>query len=342
MRAIIMAGGEGVRLRPVTGGRIPKPMVPLCGRPVMEHIVLLLKKYGVSDICATLRCMPEKIMEYFGDGEAWGVHMEYRVEEEALGTAGGVKNCKDFFGDKDFFVVSGDAACNFDLGSLAEAHRRRSSAVTLALYPHAAPLRYGLVLTDSRGYVQSFIEKPPWERVVTDLVNTGIYVVSPRAMALVPEGVPFDFARDLFPLLMEKGESLFGLPMEGYWCDIGDPEAYYRCCLDALRDGLFVEESVAPDAPAASHAPAGEEPMRRFACRMVIDTPARARLMRSLSCGLMEAGADFSDGLSLNSPGGRVRISPLPDREAIAVEADNPGLAAHYVSFAKKLDKQGK
>jgi dTDP-glucose pyrophosphorylase len=308
----------------------------------MEHIVLLLKKHGVNDICVTLRCMPEKITEYFGDGSPWGVRMEYRIEAEPLGTAGGVKNCMDFCGDKDFFVISGDAACNFDLRALAEAHRRRKSAVTLALYPHAAPLRYGLVLTDTRGYVQNFIEKPPWERVVTDLVNTGIYVISPRAMAPVPEGVPFDFARDLFPLLMEKGDALFGLPMEGYWCDIGDPEAYYRCCLEALRDGLFTDGSETEALPADSRSPAEAEPARRFACRVVLDTPARARLMRELSCGLMEAGADFSDGLSLDSPGGRVRIAPLPDREAIAVEADDPRLAARYVSLARRLDNYGK
>lgn len=337
MRAVIMAGGEGTRLRPVTGGKFPKPMVPLHTRPVMEHIVRLLKKNGVTEICATLRCMPEKITDFFGDGSVWGVHMEYRTETQPLGTAGGVKNCRDFYGDRDFLVVSGDAACDFDLQVLMEAHSQNKSAVTMALYPHETPLRYGLVLTDSRGFVKSFIEKPSWERVVTDLVNTGIYVISPRAMEYVPADAPFDFARDLFPLLLERGEPIFGMPMQGYWCDIGDPEAYYRCCLDALHGRLKLD---APDGAETTRESARQEQRgtgRRYACRLIFDTPARARLMRELSCGLMEAGADFSDGLCLESSEGCVRISPMPDRDAIAIEASDAGTAARFEALARRL-----
>ena len=191
MKAVIMAGGEGKRLKAVTGDT-PKPLVPLLGRPMMEHILLLLKAHGFTDVCAAVKYRAEEIMDRFGDGSALGLRLQYRVEPQALGTAGGVKNCADFYGDEDFLVISGDAACEFDLGALMRRHRESGAAVTLALCRHPEPLSYGLAVTDEEGLVRCFIEKPLWSRVVTDLVNTGIYVVSPRAMALVPEGQPLD------------------------------------------------------------------------------------------------------------------------------------------------------
>ena len=221
MKAVIMAGGEGTRLRPVTG-ELPKPMAPLLGRPMLEHI------------CAALKYRAEDIERAFSDGAALGVHMQYRVEREALGTAGGVKNCADFYGDEDFLVISGDAACDLDLSRLMREHREADAAATLALHRSREPLSYGLAVTDGDGDVRCFIEKPQWSRVVTDLVNTGIYILSPRAMALVPEGRPFDFAKELFPLLLARGERLRGVALDGYWCDVGTPLAYYRCCIDAL------------------------------------------------------------------------------------------------------------
>ena len=227
MKAIIMAGGEGKRLKPVSGDT-PKPLVPLCGRPVIEHIVLLLKKHGLTDICASLKYRPEDIKNYFGSGERLGVNMQYRVEHEALGTAGGVKNCADFYKNEDFLVISGDAACDFDLTQLMRAHKEHRPAVTIALYPHSEPLRYGLALCGRDHCVHSFIEKPDWEHVVTNLVNTGVYIVSPKAMELVPEGVVFDFAKDLFPALLDRNEKLLGCPLDGYWCDIGTPKSYYQ------------------------------------------------------------------------------------------------------------------
>ena len=163
------------------------------------------------------------------------------MEQEALGTAGGVKNCADFCGDEDFLVISGDAACDFELSSLVRAHRGSGAAATLALYRSAEPLPYGLAVTDGEGFIRAFVEKPRWPQVVTDLVSTGIYVLSPRAMALVPEGEPFDFARDLFPLLLRRGEAMLGLAMDGYWCDVGSPLAYYRCCVDALEGRVALE-----------------------------------------------------------------------------------------------------
>ena len=199
MKAVILAGGLGTRLRPVTGEH-PKPMVPLLGKPVMEHIVELLRSAGCTCICAALHYRAGEIMAHFGDGRKFGVNMEYRIETENLGTAGSVKNCRDFYGDEDFLVISGDAACDYDLGVLMQSHREHGAAATIALCSEKTPLRYGLAVTDEEGYIRSFIEKPSWPRVVTDRVNTGIYVLSPKAMAYVPDGV-FDFGKDLFPKL---------------------------------------------------------------------------------------------------------------------------------------------
>ncbi|MEG0876975.1 MAG: NDP-sugar synthase [Oscillospiraceae bacterium] len=240
MKAVIMAGGMGTRLRPICDA-MPKPMTGLCGRPLLEHLIELLKLNGFRSLCLTLGHKPECIRDYFGDGGDFGVSLEYRLEEKPLGTAGGVGACRDFYGDEDFLVISGDAACDFDLRVLMREHKARGAMVTMALFPHPEPLRYGTVLIDRRGQVISFIEKPCWERVVTDLVNTGVYIVSPAAMELVPRGQPFDFARDLFPLLAKKGGKIVGIPMSGYWCDIGDPKSYLRCCMDALDGKLKID-----------------------------------------------------------------------------------------------------
>lgn len=314
-----MAGGEGTRLRRVTGD-LPKPMVPLLGKPLMERIIDLLRGSGITDICATLRYHPTPIKEYFGAGERFGVSLTYALETAPLGTAGGVKNCEAFYGDEDFLVISGDAACDFDLTALIAAHREGGAAVTLALYECADPISYGLVVPDGQGDVRCFLEKPGWERVVTNLVNTGIYVVSPRAMALVPRGEPFDFARGLFPLLMEQGERIHAHVMGGYWCDVGTPRAYYRCCLDALDGKLRLPDTPEADSPAAAlpdRAPLpGDKPVfRRVPCR------DRARLMRAVTESMAEQGADLSDGVVLHRAHCGVRISPVAAESELLVEA---------------------
>ncbi len=304
MKAIIMAGGEGKRLKPVTGD-LPKPLVPLCGRPVMEHIILLLKKHGITDICAALKYRPDDIKSYFGSGERLGVSMTYRVETEALGTAGGVKNCEDFYGDEDFLVISGDAACDIDLGALIAEHEKRRPAATIALCPEPEPLRYGLALCDREGFIRSFIEKPDWRHVVTNLVNTGIYIISPRAMELVPEKAEFDFAKDLFPMLLDRGEKLLGVPCDGYWCDIGTPKSYYECCADALSGKLRLElgggfELVGEDRCTDPEC----ECMEHADCRCA----DRARLMDSISAAFLDLGADYSDGFTLRGKDYELRL----------------------------------
>lgn len=242
MKAIIMAGGRGTRLMPISA-LSPKPMTRLMGVPLLEHIVALLRKDGFTELCMTLGHMPEQITDYFGDGERFGVSIKYKIEDRPLGTAGGVRACADFAGGEDFLVISGDAACDFDLRYLAERHRQSGADVTMALYRHPEPLRYGTVLVSGNYEIRKFIEKPSWQRVVTDMVNTGIYIISPKVLELIPEGEASDFARDVFPVLMERGYKMFGVPMDGYWCDIGDAESYLRSCLDALDGSLMISRT---------------------------------------------------------------------------------------------------
>lgn len=331
MKAVILAGGKGTRLYPVTRGDIPKPMVPLGGRPVLEWLIRHLNECGIREVCCTLQCLPEQIRDYFGDGSAFGVHMEYRQETKPLGTAGAVRNCRDFVGEEPFFVLSGDGVFDFDLQRLMDKHRRQQSRVTMALSPLSAPLSYGLALTDRQGRVRGFIEKPVWERVVTDLVNTGIYVLSPEVLDAVPTDTPFDFARDLFPRLLSQGQPLYGLPMEGYWRDIGEPESYYQANLDALQGRLRL--------PGQKENPQ-ETPhteKRRYRCSVTVEAPRRARLMRELSAALMEAGADFTDGITLPDAPGGLHIAASPSRPAVLIESDNPETAAHYKALVDNI-----
>lgn len=248
MKAVIMAGGEGSRLRPLSLGR-PKPMVPLLDRPVMEHIITLLRRCGITDICVTLQYLPGAIMDYFGDGGPWGVHLHYFVEEQPLGTAGSVKNCMGHLGEDDFLVISGDAVCDLDLTEAIAFHRTRRSLATLLLYRHPTPLEYGLVLTDDEGRIQRFLEKPAWGQVISNTVNTGIYLLTHQAMDRVPEGRPFDFGKELFPLLLDQGVPLYGHVAEGYWCDMGDPAAYLQCVADALSGQVELNLALPRTAP---------------------------------------------------------------------------------------------
>ena len=317
MKAVILAGGEGRRLRPVSGDT-PKPMVELVGTPVMERTVRLLRAQGFTELCAALCYRPEVIEDYFGDGADFGVSMQYRVQREPLGTAGSVLQCADFYGDEDFLVVSGDAVFDFDLADLMRRHREAHAAVTMALHPSAEPLQYGLVLLDRESRVRHFVEKPDWGHVVTNLVNTGIYCLSPAAMNYVRSDVPQDFAKDLFPLLIASGEMILGVPTEGYWCDIGTPRSYYQCSLDVLDGRLATEPVQAPakqtDAPAGKNA-------RVIPCR------DRARLMRAASESFMELGADFTDGLHFADGSWRIGLRPSAQESSLLLDANLPEAA---------------
>src|SRR5581483_1518792 len=185
MKAVLMAGGEGSRLRPLTIGR-PKPMVPIVGKPVMEHIIELLRKHGITDIVVTLQYLPGVIQDYFGDGSNFGVNLVYSVEDQPAGTAGSVKLAMEYL-DETFLVISGDAVTDFNLTEIIDFHRRKEALATLTLYRVPNPLEYGVIITDEAGRIQQFLEKPSWGEVFSDTVNTGIYVVEPSVMAQVPE-----------------------------------------------------------------------------------------------------------------------------------------------------------
>lgn len=326
MKAVILAGGEGKRLKCITGDT-PKPLVPLLGRSVMEHIILLLRREGFYHICAAVKYRAEDLISAFGDGSALGVRICWRVEDEPLGTAGAVRNCADFYGDEDFLVISGDAVCDMELSSLMRRLRERRAAAAVALRRDSSPLRFGVAVTDAEGDIRAFVEKPDWGAVVSDLVNTGIYALTPRAMSYVPEGRPFDFARDLFPELLRRGERVSGMLSEGYWADIGTPLGYYRCCADALEGKVRLD--IAPEylpGPEPPRAPSRSAAGRGKPAAAVRDFPCadRAAAMGALSSLMLEMDADYSDGISLSLPRGSVSIRPRADRSALRVSVSSP------------------
>lgn len=231
MKAIILAGGEGTRLRPLTAS-LPKPMAPILGRPVLEYAIRLLKKHGFSDIGITLGYMPEHIRSYFGDGASLGVRITYFLEDTPLGTAGSVKNTGDFI-DGDFLVLCGDAITDVDLSAFLAFHREKGAEASLLLHRMDIPLEYGVVVTDESGRITRFLEKPSWGRVLSDTVNTGIYLLNPSVLSL-SDKVPLDFSKDLFPRLLAAHRPLYGYTAEGFWCDIGDLDAFRHAQYDIL------------------------------------------------------------------------------------------------------------
>ena len=234
-----MAGGEGSRLRPLTIGR-PKPMVPIVGKPVMEHIIDLLRDHGITEIVATLQYLPGVIQDYFGDGSAFGVDIVYAVEDRPLGTAGSVKNAMQYL-DDTFLVISGDALTDFDIGAIIDFHKRKEAVATLTLYRVPNPLEYGVIITDEDQRITQFLEKPSWSEVFSDTVNTGIYVLNPEVMSLVPDETMYDFSQQLFPQLLEQRQKMFGYVAPGYWCDVGNLPEYMRATADVLTGKTRVQ-----------------------------------------------------------------------------------------------------
>lgn len=261
MKAVVMAGGSGSRLRPLTINR-PKPMVPLVNKPVVVHILELLKRHGITDVVLTLQFMAEDIQDYLGDGSTLGMNIQYSVEELPLGTAGSVKQAQALL-DETFVVVSGDAVTDFDLGKIIAFHQAKQSLATIALYHVSNPLEYGVVITDETGRVRQFQEKPSWGEVVSDTVNTGIYVIEPQVLDMFDAGISYDFSKDLFPRLLANNDPMYGYVTEGYWCDVGNIAEYMRATQDmltgqvhfpqlgsSLGPGIYCDDQVeiAPDA----------------------------------------------------------------------------------------------
>ena len=235
IKAIIMAGGEGTRLRPLTCNR-PKPMIPVINKPVLEHSINLLKKHGIRDIILSLYYLPENVHNYFGDGSEWGVNLTYSVEETPMGTAGGVKQAIGR-NDETFIVLSGDGLIDFDVTEIIKYHREKKSPFTIILTRVNKPTDYGIVILDKTGQVQKFLEKPSWGEVFSDSANTGMYVIEPEIISgLVPENTKFDFSLDLFPLMQEKKIPIYGYITEGYWCDVGNLSTYLQVHRDILNE----------------------------------------------------------------------------------------------------------
>ena len=229
-----MAGGEGTRLRPLTSNQ-PKPMVPIVGKPCMEHILDLLARHGLKDIVVTVAFLPQAIRSYFGDGSSLGLQLEYSVEANPLGTAGSVRHAMARL-DDTFLVISGDALCDIDVGQIVEFHREKGAACTIGLKAVENPLEFGIVVTQEDGRVERFLEKPTWGQVFSDTINTGIYVLEPEVLEHIPTDRPFDFSKELFPLLLDLGEPIYGHVSEGYWQDIGNIEQYRQANFDALDE----------------------------------------------------------------------------------------------------------
>jgi mannose-1-phosphate guanylyltransferase/phosphomannomutase len=232
VKGVIMAGGKGTRLRPLTCN-MPKPMVPILERPMMAYIVDLLKEHGIGELYTTLFYLPEVIEGYFKDGSEWGVKMGYSIENTPLGTAGSVKNVEKQL-DDTFIVISGDALTDIDLTEALKFHRERGSMATLILTRVETPLEYGVVITEKDGTIRAFLEKPSWGEVFSDTVNTGIYILEPSIFNYIPEGKAFDFSKDLFPLLLKEKRPMYGYIADGYWSDIGNLEQYRQSHYDIL------------------------------------------------------------------------------------------------------------
>jgi mannose-1-phosphate guanylyltransferase/phosphomannomutase len=239
MKAVVMAGGAGSRLRPLTINR-PKPMVPMVHKPVIGHILDLLKRHGITEVVITLQFMPEAIQDYFGDGKSLGMTIHYSIEETPLGTAGSVKQAEHLL-DDTFIVISGDAVTDFDLTAIIEYHRAKQAKATLVLYHVPNPLEYGVVIVDEQGRIQQFLEKPSWGEVISDTANTGIYVLEPEVLRYFEPETPFDFSKDLFPIMLAKGDPMYGYVSEGYWCDVGNLAEYMRATADILLQRVKVE-----------------------------------------------------------------------------------------------------
>jgi mannose-1-phosphate guanylyltransferase/phosphomannomutase len=240
MRAVVMAGGEGTRLRPMTANQ-PKPLLPVVNRPIMEHVLRLLKRHGFDETVVTVQFLASLVRTYFGDGDELGMHLSYATEETPLGTAGSVKNAEAALKDDSFLVISGDALTDIDLGALVQAHRDRGALVTVCLKRVPDPLEFGIVITDENDRIERFLEKPTWGQVFSDTVNTGIYVMEPEVFAHVAAGTSVDWSGDVFPALIAAGAPVFGHVADGYWEDVGTHESYLRAQADVLNRQVDVE-----------------------------------------------------------------------------------------------------
>ena len=239
MKGLILSAGEGSRLRPLTLTR-PKPMLPVAGRPLLEHIVMLLRHHGVTQQAINLHYKPEAILSHFGNGQSWGVQIIYSYEEQLLGSAGAAKKLAWFF-DQTFVVFYGDLYTELNLRSLMDFHRRHGAPATVALYQVPNPTACGIVELDKGQRIRRFVEKPEPDQVFSNLANAGVYILEPAVLSLVPPGIPFDFGHNLFPALLDLDLPVMGFPIQEPLIDIGTPEKY----MTLQKSYKFAPETIA-------------------------------------------------------------------------------------------------
>ena len=238
MQAVIMAGGFGTRIQPLTS-TLPKPMLPFFNRPMMAYIVESLKNAGIVDLIVLLYFKPDIIKNYFGDGRNFGVNIRYILPDDDYGTAGAVKKAEKFL-NETFIIVSGDLVTNFNLQEILGFHEAKQSKATITLTSVEDPLQFGVIITDRNDKIVRFLEKPGWGEVFSDTINTGIYVLEPDILKLIPPDKPFDFAKDLFPLMFNNGINIYGYKAKGYWKDVGNPDAYREVHMDVMNKNLIL------------------------------------------------------------------------------------------------------
>ncbi len=232
LTAVILVGGPGLRLRPLTDDR-PKSVLPVLNRPFIEHTIAYLKQFGIEDIVLTLNYLPDVIRGYLGDGSRCGVRLTYCLEEEPLGTAGAVENAASYL-DGTFLVLNGDIFTDMNLADMLAFHRDKKAKATISLAWVDDPSAFGVVETDDEKKVKRFIEKPPLTEAATNWINAGIYVLEPEVLELIPSNTHYMFEKGLFPLLLDTGEPVYGYPYRGYWLDMGTPDKYFSLNVDLL------------------------------------------------------------------------------------------------------------
>ena len=287
MKAVILAGGRGTRLRPLSCNR-NKVMTPLLNRPLLEHILDYLKKHNINDFIFTLGYLPGQIQSYFGDGSKFGMKISYLVEDFPLGSAGAVKNAERFL-DDTFIVFNGDIFTDIDLTAMVNLHCQKKAIASIALTPVDDPTPYGVVETDSENKIKRFLEKPSWDEVTTNMINAGIYILEPEILNHITPNIFFTFERDVFQSLLERGQAIYGYPFEAYWTDIGTPEKYLELH-HYLLNRYVAEESIKFEGKSPVHPSAqiGGPVIIGEGCFMAKDSMIRGPAVLGSGCRIEE------------------------------------------------------
>jgi len=240
MKAMVLAAGVGSRLDPLTAG-VPKPLVPVVNRPIMEIILELLKRHGISEIVSNLHHLPEQLVSHFGDGSRFGLKLGFHHEEELSGDAGGVRACRAFLEDGTFLVLMGDLLTDADLTAIVAEHKKKGALATIGLKAVDDVSQFGVALTNEDGFITGFQEKPDPPDALSNLASTGIYVFEPEVFRHIPADGVYGFGRQLFPSLLAKGAPLLGVEIKSYWSDVGTIHQYRLSNFDALEGRINVE-----------------------------------------------------------------------------------------------------